>query len=421
MERFNMLIMKNLNVLVLLVLTGVVLRAQDTQWRGAERDGKYPDRGLLKQWPAGGPELLLKKEGLGNGYSTPILYENHIYITGKKDSLDVVTKLDLKGTVLWETVYGMAWKDTYPESRNTPTIEDHRLYIMGGMGTVACISTESGEFIWKVNTHEDFKGEFHSWGMAESLLITENSVISSPTGKRASVVALNKYDGSLLWEAKPLGGVRSYVSPLLIDHNNRKMILVTSSEDLFAVDPATGRIIWSFDIVKTHTERGRRISTNTPLYHQGFIFVSSGYNDRAIMLELSQDGSKVKEKWSDATLDSHHGSMVLHDGYIYGSNWISNGSGNWVCQNWQTGEVMYEEPWHNKGAIIYADGLFYVYEERQGHVGLVEPTTEEFRVISSFRIRGGSGPHWAHPSIYDKKLFIRHGSVLFVYDIAQAQ
>jgi len=135
------------------------------------------------------------------------------------------------------------------------------------------------------------------------------------------------------------------------------------------------------------------------------------------MLELTPDGNDVKLKWSDPALDTHHGGVVLVDGYIYGSNWISNGMGNWICQEWETGKVMYDQKWYYKGSIIFADGLLYVYEEKQGNVGLVELTPDGFNVISSFRIEEGSGPHWAHMSIYDRKLFIRHGTVLFVYDL----
>ncbi|MDX2429684.1 MAG: alcohol dehydrogenase, partial [Bacteroides sp.] len=65
--------------LVLLFSLSVMASAQDAQWRGENRDGRYTDSGLLKSWPEGGPELILKKEGLGNGYSTPILYEGNIY------------------------------------------------------------------------------------------------------------------------------------------------------------------------------------------------------------------------------------------------------------------------------------------------------------------------------------------------------
>lgn len=405
--------------LMLLSLQVVVVEGQSSQWRGAARDGKYADTGLLKEWPKKGPELILQKEGLGNGYSTPILYNRNVYISGRRDSLDVITKLDMKGDIIWETIYGHSWNKSFQEARSTPTIENGKLYIMGGLGTVVCIDTESGKIIWKKNTHEEFAGEFHRWGMAESLLLTDNAVISSPVGERTAVVALDKLDGSLLWQTESLGGVRSYASPLLINHNGRKLLLVTSSKDLIAVSPEDGKVIWTYDVLKEHSKENRRINTNSPLYHQGSIFTTSGYDADGIMLNLSPDGSSVKLNWSNSNLDTHHGGVVLVNGYLYGSNWLNNGNGNWVCQEWETGKLMYEEKWHNKGSIIYADGLLYVYEEKRGHVGLLEPTPEGFQMISSFRIEDGSGPYWAHMSIYDKKLFVRHGTVLFIYDIAQ--
>lgn len=394
-----------------------LVEAQEAQWRGPARDGKYPDTGLLKRWPADGPDLVLMKKGLGNGYSSPVLYDGMIYISGRRDSLDVLTKLDLKGNILWETAYGKAWVNTYPESRNTPTIQDGRIYIMGGMGTVACLDSGSGRILWSVNTHEQFEGEFHRWGMAESLLLVDDMVISSPVGSETAVVALKKSDGSLLWKTPSMGGQRSYASPLLVEHNGRRMILVVSSEDLLAVEPENGEVIWDFNLVQ-YSSRGRRNNTNTPLYHDGSVFITSGYDDTSVMLDLSPDGNEVEVRWADDVLDTHHGGVVLVDGYLYGSNWINNGNGNWVCQEWETGKIMYEEKWHNKGSVIYADGMLYVYEEKQGNVGLIEPDPLEFKVISSFRVEEGTGPHWAHMSIFEKKLFIRHGEVLMVYDIA---
>lgn len=402
-----------------LLVPDIASYAQDAQWRGPDRDGRYPDTGLLKEWPDGGPDLILMKEDLGNGLSTPVLYEGMIFISGKRDSVDVITKLDMKGNIQWETVYGRVWERSYSESRSTPTIEDGRIYITGGMGGVVCLDAGSGEIIWKVDAHEEFEGEFGRWGMAESLLLTENAVISSPTGSRTAVVAFDKRDGSLLWQTESVGGDRSYVSPLMIVHNSREMILATSSKDLIAVDPDNGEIIWAYDIVTGNSPRGRRNNTNTPLYYEGSVFTTSGYDVSGVMLELSPDGSKAEQIWSDPTLDTHHGGIVLVNGYIYGSSWISNGMGNWICQEWETGQVMYDQEWHNKGSIIYADGLLYVYEEKQGHVGLVEPDPEGFKVISSFRIEAGTGPHWAHMSIYDRKLFVRHGKILLVYDIGE--
>jgi hypothetical protein len=52
-------------------------------------------------------------------------------------------------------------------------------------------------------------------------------------------------------------------------------------------------------------------------------------------------------------------------------------------------------------------------------VGLVKPDPDGFEGISQFRITKGAGPHWAHPFISDGKLLMRHGDVLFVFDIKE--
>lgn len=401
---------------------GSLLEAQDTQWRGRDRDGIYHESGLLKSWPSGGPRLLLQADSLGRGFSTPVWYKGHIYLSGIRDSLDVLTCLDLQGDILWEQVYGKAWDQSYPESRSTPTIAEDRIYLMGGLGTVVCMDTESGKIIWERDTHRQFKGEYHRWGMAESLLLTDEAVISSPLGRQTSVVALSRKDGRILWKSQPTGGVRAYASPLLIEYAGRQMVLVLSSQHLLAVDLSDGTVLWKKDIVTGLSgERGRRNNTNTPLYKDGMIFVNSGYDAVALMFRLNEDGSDAQLVWKNTDLDTHHGGMVLVDGYIYGSNWVNNGNGNWVCVDWESGETMYEETWNNKGSVIYADGRLYLYEEKRGNVGLVRPDPKGFDLISSFRITAGSGPHWAHMSIFDKKLFVRHGGSLMVYDIAAAE
>jgi len=95
---------------------------------------------------------------------------------------------------------------------------------------------------------------------------------------------------------------------------------------------------------------------------------------------------------------------------------VFSGSGELVCLDWDTGEVQYEETWHNKGAIIYSDGMLYCYEEKRGNLGLVKPNPKNIDLISYFKFEG-SGGHWSHPSIFNGNLFIHHRDVLMVYDI----
>jgi hypothetical protein len=134
------------------------------------------------------------------------------------------------------------------------------------------------------------------------------------------------------------------------------------------------------------------------------------------MLKVGPAGNSVSEAFIDSTLDNHHHGLILHNGYIYGSNWQDNRRGKWVCMEWNTGKIMYETEWDTKGAIVMADGLLYCYNEK-GSVGLVNPTPDKFDLISQFKITKGSGQHWAHPFIADGKLLMRHGDVLLVYDI----
>ena len=132
---------------------------------------------------------------------------------------------------------------------------------------------------------------------------------------------------------------------------------------------------------------------------------------------MKDDLSGVEFQWKDELLDNHHGGVVLINGYIYGSNWVSNNKGNWCCLSFDTGEKKYEETFKNKGSIISSDGMLYIYTEQPGWVGLVKPNPEKFDMVGRFQVKEGSGPHWAHPSVYDGKLYIRHGEVLLVYDV----
>ena len=135
------------------------------------------------------------------------------------------------------------------------------------------------------------------------------------------------------------------------------------------------------------------------------------------MLQIAPDGRSVTEKFKDRTFDNQNMGVVLVDGYLYGSNFTGRNSGKWVCMNWSTGEIKWIADFYNKGPIIYADGMLYIYEEKQGHMALVEADPEEFKLVSTFRVTDGAGPHWARPTIYNRILLVRHGDSLIAYRV----
>ncbi|MFY9152253.1 MAG: PQQ-binding-like beta-propeller repeat protein [Prolixibacteraceae bacterium] len=410
--------MKRLNLIISLLLMVFMASSQPTQWRGPNRDGKFTETGLLKKWPDAGPELLLKVEGIGKGYSSVVANDQYIFATGMIDTLDYLSCVTPEGQVKWKVSYGRSWTKSFPDTRSTPTIEEDRIYIISGTGELVCMNVEDGAIRWKVNVDKDYKSEWHIWGVSESPLIVDDKVICSPGGELTSIVAFDKITGKEIWKSKSVGGPRCYISPTIYEYQQFRYILAATGTTLIALEPATGNVAWTFKYWDgAKWDQPGLIWANTPLYNGRDIFISMGYDYRNVMLEMSEDGKSVTEKWSNMTLDNHHHGLIELDGFIYGSNWISNNKGKWVCMDWNTGDVKYETDWLTKGALVYAEGLFYILEEKSGTVALVKPNSQDFEVISSFKLQGGSGPFWSHPFIANGKLYLRHGEVLFVYNI----
>ncbi len=410
--------MKTQLITIFLLFTFAV-NAQLVQWRGPDRDGKFPETGLLKEWPESGPERILEVEGIGKGYSSPILVGDMIYTTGMIDTLDYLSAIDLEGNTIWQVSYGRSWNKSFPDTRSTPVIEDNRIYVQSGTGEVSCINRENGEKIWTVDVDDEFAGEYHIWGNSETPLIVDDKVICSPGGKATSVVALDKMTGETVWQTESLGGPRAYASPTIYEYKDFRFILAVIGTHVMAIEPENGDIAWSYQYWNSEKwDQDGLIWTNTPVTNEDEIFITMGYDYPAVMLKMDSTGTSVSEKFVDHTFDNHHHGVILHDGFLYGSNWFNNKQGRWVCMNWDTGEIKYVEPWDTKGALVMADGMLYAYNER-GNVGLIEPDEDEFKVISEFRITDGAGPHWAHPFISDGKMLIRHGDVLMVFDIKE--
>lgn len=410
--------MKHLTILLSVILISVLAIAQPAQFRGPHRSGKFDETGLLKKWPDAGPQLLLKVEGIGKGYSSVIATDQYIFATGMTDTLDYLSCITPDGKIKWRVPYGRSWVKSFPETRGSATVEGDRVYVISGTGQLSCLNVADGSTRWKVNVDKDYESEWHIWGVSESPLIVDDKVICSPGGKKTSIVSFDKMTGKEVWKSASVGGPRCYVSPTIYEYKQFRYILAATGTDLVALEPTTGKVAWTFKYWDgAKWDQPGLIWANTPVIKGRDIFISKGYDYRNVMLEMSEDGKSVKEKWSNLVLDNHHHGLIELNGNIYGSNWENNSKGKWVCMDWQTGAVKYENEWNTKGAMIFADGLLYVMEEKSGTVGLVNPNPNSFEVVSSFKLNGGSGPFWSHPFIGNGKLYLRHGDVLFVYNI----
>lgn len=406
----------NLSIFVLIFLFYPLMSQKTSEWRPENRTGVSAETGLLKSWPSNGPALLWTNTELAKGYSSPSFANNSIYITGNKGNDDILFGLDMNGKILWQTAVGRSWTQTNPESRATPVVDGNKVYTCSGHGDLACTDAATGKVIWSYKASEINKGTFGTWGIAESPLIDGNKLFFSPGGPETMTIALNKETGAVIWKSASLDDKPGYVSPILINHAGKKMIINVSLGHVFGVDPSNGEILWK--VTHENTDGDELIKCVTPLFKDGMVYVTGGYDTGGMMVKIADDGKSANVMWTDKVLDVHHGGVVLVNGYIYGSNWLNNSMGNWCCIDWKTGKKMWEEKWNCKGSIISAEGMLYVYDERSGNIGLVKASPEKFDLISSFKVnQGNAGPFWAHPVIYNGILYLRHSNALMAYDI----
>ncbi|MGE5421177.1 MAG: PQQ-binding-like beta-propeller repeat protein, partial [Chloroflexota bacterium] len=345
--------------------------AQDlSEFREDNRTGVVSETGLLKTWPAEGPKQIWSNLELPKGYSSVSFGNNKIYTTGLIDNNDVLFALDMNGKILWQTVIGRAWNQSNPESRATPTVDGTKIYCTSGIGDLACIDGNSGKVIWTYKASEIHKGTYGMWGIAESLVIDGNKVYFSPGGPETMTIALDKTSGKLLWKSASLNDKTGYVSPIVINYGGKRMLINASLGHVFAVDVTNGELLWTVKFDPTQIDgRWDLIKCTTPLYDNGMVYITGGYDSGDMMLKIGADGKSASTVWTNSVLDNHHGGVVSLNGYIYGSNWINNNTGNWCCIDWKTGKKMWEQTWNCKGSIIAADGMLYIYDERQGNVG----------------------------------------------------
>jgi outer membrane protein assembly factor BamB len=383
--------------------------AQDpTGWRGPTRDGHYQETGLLKQWPAGGPEILWSFEQLGQGHSSAIVDQEFVYTTGMTGGTGYLFKFTLNGELVYKKEYGPEFTESYYGTRGTPTVVGDKIYLLSGNGVLYCIYNDSGDILWRKDLFKDFDGKIITWGMNETPVVDGDVIYLTPGGKKQNMVALNRHSGELIWSSPGKGELSGYCTPLLFEHNGRKILATHFASHLVGFDAATGKMLWE----QPQTNEWA-VHPNTPLYHDGRLFYLSGYEQGGGMLELSPDGNSATLKWTQKIMDSRIGGAVLVDGFIYGSG----DNRTWSCLDWQTGEVKYTSTEIGNGAVIYADGMLYCYTQK-GELALIKPSPKGFSLISKTKVALGSEQHWAHPVIYDGVLYVRHGKALIAYKIS---
>ncbi len=388
--------------------------ADFTSFRGPNRDNISSEKGLLKQWPAGGPRLQWTAKGLGQGYSTVSVFRGRIFTMGaSKQQGESVHSLDLvNGNIVWSTKISTAFNaSSGPGPRSTPTVDGNRLYALGLAGDLACLDTENGKVIWQKNILKTFRGRRPGWSICESVLIDGEKLICTPGAGGATMVALDKVTGDELWRAGVPGNPgASYASPIVATVGDVKQYVNFTSNSVVGVRASDGKFLWK----QTGSANGTA-NCSSPLTYQDMVFSASGYGRGGAMLRLSSTGglTTAKQVYHTRNMKNHHGGMVVVNGFLFGFN----DGGGLTCLELKTGRVAWRNRSVGKGAVTYADGHIYLRSEG-GAVALVAGSNQKYIEKGRFNQPNRSGrPAWPHPVVANGKLFLRDQDLMFAFDI----
>lgn len=395
------------------------------QWRGPERNGTSKERGLLKQWPKDGPKLVWQVNDIGDGYSTPVVVGKRIYVMSNRGmDYEFVQALSTQdGKPVWTTRVGNVGNPNqnppYPKARSTPTVDGNLIFVLGSDGDLACLDAKSGKIRWQKNIRKEFGGQPGEWAYAESPLIDGDVVVVTPGGAEATMVALNKKTGAVIWKsAIPGGEPAGYASAIVAHAGTGKQYVQCLSKGMVGVDAKTGQFLW----------RNKEVAKGpaqyfTPVARGEYVYAGA-LGVGGVLVRL-KSGAVAEQVYFTRGLPNGIGGAVVVGDTIYGTE----AGASLVGADFITGKVKWQDKSIGWSSIAYADGHLYLHGI-SGELALVEATPEGYREKGRFtppampkKKQAGPFPEgaFAYPVIAGGRLYIRDLGTLWAFDIKESK
>jgi outer membrane protein assembly factor BamB len=407
------------SVLAFLSVSQLINRADDwPQWRGPHRDGISQEKGLLKEWPKEGPKQLWSAKNLGSGYSTPVVVGNTVYLLGNEglENESIKALSAEKGETMWSTRLGKVGnpnqKPAYPGARSTATVDGGMIYALGSDGDLVCLD-KSGKVKWQKNVRTEFGGQPGTWAYSESPLVDGNSVVVTPGGAEATMVALNKSNGEVIWKSAIPGGEQAaYSSIVTAEVGGKKQYVQFLQKGVVGVDANSGAFLWRYDRVA----QGSPANIPTPVVFGNYVYASTGRGGG--LIKLNAEGGKVEPEpvYQETKVPTAIGGAVKIGDYLYGTSQAL------LCLEFMSGKQKWEDRGVGAASICSAEGRLYLHGEN-GEVALAEATPEGYHEKGRFTPADapsrGPSKAWAYPAVANGRLYIFDTGTLYCYDIKQ--
>ena len=442
--------MKAARILLVFVLASEPLssRADDwPHWGGPQHDDVWRETGIVRSFPKEGPKVVWRVP-IHRGYAGPAVADGRVYVFDRKMTEagavprsafergqipgdERVICLDANsGKILWEQSEPVNYTVSYAAGpRTTPTIDGDRVYTLGAEGNLHCRSVSDGAKRWSKDFKQLPDARTPTWGYAASPLIEGGLLICLAGGDGCVAVAFDKMTGEERWRALS-AKEPGYCPPKIIEHGGRRMLVVWHPESVNALDPGTGKVLWSVP-----WQLGSGLSVPSPQLSGDHLLLTCFYNG-SMLLKLSGASTpdvvwqtqRQSEKRTEH-LNSIINSPVIANGHFYGAC----SYGEFRCLELLTGKRIWEslEPvgierpsrWGTVFVTPHED-RFFLFSET-GELGIAKLSPSGYDEISRAKVIEPDGVDmrqrpivWSHPAYAMKSCFVRNDSEVIRIDLA---
>jgi len=277
---------------------------------------------------------------------------------------------------------------------------------------LVCLTAATGKERWRKSLRADFGGQPGVWAYSESPLIDGDVLVCTPGGAQATLVALDKNTGAVIWKsAIPGGDQAAYSSAIVLETGGVKQYVQMLQKGLVGVDAKTGKFLWRYDRIAQNSPA----NIPSPVAHEDLVYSSTVRGGGLVRLKADQRTFQVEQVYASPRLPTSIGGSVRIGDYLYGTS-----AGGLMCVEFATGQVKWQERGVGVGSVCYADGCLYVHGEN-GQVALVEASPEAYREKGRFTPADppdrGQAQAWAYPVVANGRLYLRDAGSIWCYDI----
>jgi outer membrane protein assembly factor BamB len=391
-----------------------VIASEWPQYLGPDRNAVSSEKGLMRSWPAEGPEVLWTVP-LGEGFGGPAISKGKVYVYDRvDDKVNILRCLDLMtGEEEWTFSNEAPGSVSYDGSRSVPTIDGDRIYICDLVGNLTCVDKNTHKALWRKNIWSDFgETDLPRWAIAQNPLVYQNMVIVASQSRETGIIAFDKENGNIIWKTPKLPGNVGYVSPAIaeISGEDHLTMITAASRDgsvkgfVLGYNPKTGAHLWSYD----GWQCGIPIPNVTEIGNDQ-LFVTGGYGAGSALIQIEKNGDSyaVKEIMTSKEFISHVHPAILYEGHVYTHNSDNNTQDGFGCMDLE-GNIKWKtkkKPRFDKGGYILVDDMI-ISSDGEKMLYLIEPTPTEFKVLAQAELLD-TKQSWAPLALSDGKLVIR--------------